>query len=296
MENNLINSYCTPVKIPLRGLSIQQQLEQQLLSLLIHSERFVVPLSFLNQNTRSISRLSQVTPIIYRWAIAMQLSGQSSVSSLNLAEQIFSILASQTHDDEELPQLNLTMKLVKPGWLDFQLSDRALAVWLQYFPQGELPQLNQEQIANNTDNLFPIEYAYARCCSLLRLGEQQGLIKLKHSNFNDLTWFWQTPDPIPWLMDGDTLRLTHPAELTLIGQIITTIDRLANDSTGTWSKLATSISESFLNFERYCRIFGILARKNLELSQARLGLVAVSQRLLQWLWYSHIGTFPRSQL
>ncbi|HAC63809.1 MAG TPA: hypothetical protein DCF68_09780 [Cyanothece sp. UBA12306] len=301
--NNLINYHFASVKMPLKGLSIQQQLEQQLLSYIIDSELLEVPLSFVPQNTRSLSRLSQVQPIIYRWAIAKQLSLHSPLSTLDLAEQIFSILATHTNDNQEVPQLILTMKLVEPGWLDFQLSDRALAIWLQYFPEGDLstivktiPLKRKDVRDNYFDHLLLIEYAHARCSSLLRLGEQQKLIKLKNHDFNDLTWLWQTPNPIPWLIDGERLRLTHRAELALISQIITTIDRLANNSWGTWQKLTQQLSESFLDFERYCRIFGALIEDEPQLSQVRLGLIAISQYLLQWLWSSHIGTFPRSQL
>ncbi|ACK67799.1 hypothetical protein PCC8801_3849 [Rippkaea orientalis PCC 8801] len=284
------------LKIPIKSLSIQEQLEQKLLNLLINSELCKVALSSLKQNSRSLSRLSQVTPIIYRWAIAMQLSRQSSVSPLDLAEQIVSSLVIHRDEYQQFPQLTFSLKLVEPGWLDFQLCDRALAIWLDYCLQAELPQLSPKNQSIDPDHLFSIQSAYARSCSLLRLGEQQGLIKLNNPNFNDLVQLYPFGSPIPWLIGGKTCRLTHPTELALISQIITTVDRIKNDSTWSGNQLTSRLSHFFWNFERFCRIFGEVAQEYPALAQGRLGLVAVSQRLLQWLWYSQMGTFPRSHL
>jgi hypothetical protein len=52
-----------------------------------------------------------------------------------------------------------------------------------------------------TQNLFPVQYAHARCCSLLRLAHWQGLIKLRDLDFNTLNRQLIEPSPIPWLND-----------------------------------------------------------------------------------------------
>ncbi len=282
---------------PLKRLSIQQQLQHQLSHLLRNSQWFEGLLSNFGQQGLSVSRLSSVTPITYRCAIAMQLSRHCSLSPWQISQQVFSFLETQlTSDNGEFPQLTLTMKLVEPGWLDFQVSDRALAFWLQFLGEGMLKQPKSPKISSNTENLFPIEYTYARCCSLLRLGEQQGLISLHSKTLADLSWPWKDPNPIPWLTDTHQLRLQDRTALVLLSQIIITVDRFVNHASESWNKLATQLSESVLNFERYCRIFGELAQNNPQLAQARLGLIAVSQHLLKWLWYSHREEFPRFQL
>lgn len=287
----------TTFKVILKDLSIQQQLQKQLSHLLINSQLFKEFSCNLSQNTLAISRLSHPTPITYRCAIAMQLSSQLSLSPTKIAQQVFSILKTQSNfNDQKFSQLTLTMKLIHPGWLDFEVSDNALALWLESLGQKIFSQPNLTQISGNADNLFLIEYTYARCYSLLCLGETEGLITLQSKALGDLTFPWKAPNPIPWLKDTCQLRLTHRVALALINQMIITVDRSVNNTSGTWNKLGTQLSESILNFERYCRIFGELAQNDLQLSQARLGLIAMSQHLLKWLWYSHLGNFPRSQL
>ncbi|MGP0129449.1 MAG: hypothetical protein ACTMUB_09375 [cyanobacterium endosymbiont of Rhopalodia musculus] len=297
MEISLFNTDHATFKIILKDLSIQQQLQKQLSSLLISSQLFKESSFNLPQKTLAVSRLSHPTPITYRCAIAMQLSSQLSLSPIEIAQQVFSVLKAQSNlDDQELSQSTLTMKLIHPGWLDFEVSDHTLVLWLQSLGQKIFFQPNLPEISRKAENLFFIEYTYARCCSLLRLGETEGLITFQSKALDDLTLPWQAPDPIPWLKDTYQLRLTHRAALALINQVIITVDRSVNNPSVIWNKLGTQLSESILDFERHCRIFGDLAQNDFQLSQARLGLIAISQHLLKWLWYSHLGNFPRSQL
>lgn len=297
MKKFVFNSNYATFKIPLKDLSIQQQLQKKL-SRLLSSSRLFKEFSFnLSQNTLAVSRLSHSTPITYRCAIAMQLSSQLSLFSTEIAQQVFSMLKTQSNfDDQEFSQLTLTMKLIHPGWLDFEVSDGALALWLQSLGQKIFSQPNSPKMSGNDENLFLIEYTYARCYSLLCLGETEGLITLQSKVLDDLTFPWKAPNPIPWLKNTSQLRLTHRVALALINQVIITVDRAVNNTSGSWNKLGTQLSKSILDFERYCRIFGDLAQNDPQLSQARLGLIAMSQHLLKWLWYSHLGNFPRSQL
>jgi hypothetical protein len=284
-------------KIFLKDLSIQQQLQKQLSRLLINLQFSKEPSLNLPHKILAVSRLSSSPPITYRCAIAMQLSSKLSLSPIEIAQQVFSLLKAQSNlDDQEFPQLTLTMKLIDPGWLDFEVSDHTLVLWLQLLGQKIFSQPNLSKISEKADNLFLIEYTYARCCSLLRLGETEGLITFHSEASGDLTLPWKAPDPIPWLKNTYQLRLTHRSALALINQMVITLDRSVNNPSVTWNKLGTQLSESILDFERHCRIFGDLAQNNLQLSQARLGLIAISQHLLKWLWHSHLGNFPRSKL
>ena len=297
MKIFLLNPDYATFKIFLKDLSIQQQLQKQLSRLFISSKLFQEFSFNLSQKTVAVSRLSHPTPVTYRCAIAMQLSSQLSLSPTEIAQQVFSVLKTQSNfDDQEFSQLTLTMKLIHPGWLDFEVSDGALALWLQSLGQKMFSQPNLPKMSGNADSPFLIEYTYARCYSLLSLGETEGLITLQSKALGDSTFPWKAPNPIPWLKDTCQLRLTHQVALALINQVIITVDRSVNNTSGSWNKLGTQLSKSILDFERYCRIFGELAQNDPQLSQARLGLIAMSQHLLKWLWYSHLGNFPRSQL
>ena len=53
-------------------------------------------------------------------------------------------------------------------------------------------------------------------------------------------------------------------------------------------KVALSLSESFEEFSKHCRIYGEV-KKTPQLAQARLGLVAVTQKLLRSLLQDDLG-------
>ncbi|WP_267383157.1 DALR anticodon-binding domain-containing protein [Cyanobacterium sp. uoEpiScrs1] len=297
MGNNIIQYNHTAFNFFLKNLSIQQQLQEQLLYLLTNSRLFKGFLSTSYPTTTTISRLYYPTSITYRYTVAMQLSNQLSLSPIEIAQQIFYFLKTQSNpDDQECSQLTLTMKLILPGWLDFEVREHTLACWLQSLGEKILFQSNSPKIFGKTDNLFFIEYTYARCCSLLRLGETEGVFIPQQKKLGHLTLPWKTPDPIPLLKNTDQLRLTDRAALALINQLLITVDKSVSNSSQSWYKLGTNLSKSILNFERHCRIFGDLAQNNPKLSQARLGLISISQRVLKWLWYSNLGNFPRSRL
>ena len=71
-------------------------------------------------------------------------------------------------------------------------------------------------------NLFAVQYAHARCCSLVLLAHREGLIKLREPVPNTSPAFWSviSPNPLPWLNCDGTLRLNYPDERRLIGELI----------------------------------------------------------------------------
>ena len=261
----------------LSDISLQQQLQESLLTRLTSSDALRFPPLTSKETSISLFRLPRIESITYRCAIAFQLSPDSPFT---VAERIFNTLKQPLTTQPDLC-LNFTVKLLDQGWLDFTLCDRSLSLWLQCWPTFSYPQKNSPLKSTNHDNSWIIQYTYARCCALLRLGEQEGLIKLKNKQFQPYTWSLLTPSPIP----SFNLELNE-IERSLISQIITTVDRLVNDSKVKEIKLALRLSDSFLNFERYCLIFGEISRNKPQISQARLGLVAITQMLLQGLWLS----------
>ncbi|MDJ0599661.1 MAG: arginyl-tRNA synthetase [Crocosphaera sp.] len=295
-KTRVINSIY-PLTIKIINISIQQQLQQFLVTQLLklNTSDFT---NFLNNNhSISIYRLPKIDSITYRCAIAFQLSPHLSLSPVTVAQSIVRTIEQPLKEAGGLLNkqkdlcLTFTLKLLERGWLDFTLCDRSLFIWLRCWQQFSYPGKRFTPKSGNHNNLWCLEYTYARCCSLLRLGEQEGLIKLKKNPFQFYQWSLSTLQEISW-----SSLVLNEFERSLIAQIILTVDRLVNDSNSNEIKLAVALSESFLKFERYCRIFGETSRQNLQLSQARLGLVAITQILLQGLWLSQIDQPLRNRL
>ncbi|MGK7957243.1 MAG: arginyl-tRNA synthetase [Crocosphaera sp.] len=285
-QTRLIQTF-HPFTIPINDISIQQQLQQFLYTQLLTLDRANVTNCLSKNNPISLYKLPRSNSITYRCAIAFQLSPHSPLTP---AETIFNTLQQPLSTQPDL-YLTFTVKLLDPGWLDFTLCDRSLPVWLQSWSTFSYPHGLCQPKSGKLNNLWPLQYTYARCCTLLRLGEQEGLIKLKNQQFEPYLWPLSMNQQISWF----SLTLNE-LERSLISELITTVDRLVNEPKVNKIKLAAGLSESFLNFERYCRIFGGISRHNPKLSQARLGLVAITQVLLQGLWLSQIKQPLRNRL
>jgi hypothetical protein len=183
--------------------------------------------------------------------------------------------------------------LTAPGWIDFHLSDAALRLWLDHIPrlhssiaflgnrEGEID--NRQNKIVKSEDLTPLQYVHARCCSLLRLGHQEGLIELWEPNLQAFRWQWKQPDPIPWLTqtEPERLILTQTPEKQLIHEFLSVLEALESPAAISWSKLAINLGYAVLDFERHCRIWGEVQQNNLSLVQARLGLMAIAQYLLR---------------
>ncbi len=143
-------------------------------------------------------------------------------------------------------------------------------------------------LRNFTKNLFGLQHTHARCWSLLRLGEREGLIAiapLQASLINpeNLDWAIDRPSPLPWL-DDTTLRCSDPAEQQLITQLVVTCDRLGEFPAlppELILKQAIALCRCFQAFDAHCRIVGAIAKTDPQRSQVRLGLIGATQKLLR---------------
>jgi hypothetical protein len=215
----------------------------------------------------------------YRSAIALQLAKGDISTALSIASQIVANLNASNPVDRSY--LELMMRVSEAGWIDFQLDDRALGTWLQHLPPF-LEAKEQINLPESVGKLLTCQYAHARCCSLLRSGDREGLIKLKDSQMRLSIWQWQAPEPIPWL-NGDRFRLVSHCDRDLLRQILMVSDVLVNVPRKNWYEITNCLSEAVLAFDRHCRIWGEVKRDDLALSQARLGLIAIAQCLLRQL-------------
>ena len=223
----------------------------------------------------SLSNLSIAT--ILRKHILLSLSSQLSISRLSFSrlkqnyrcyfalelnrdprsqEEVFRQLLTPKQGE---PSLEFLLKLTSSNCLDFLLCDHSLVLWLNYL----LSNFSELQVKINSQEQpdFFLHYVHARCCSLLRLGEQEGLIKQDFSRWSQVSWsyltssqekifFWQ-------LLELSEIEITHSS--------------------------LRKLAQATLDVERYCRIWGDVQKDNPNLSKTRLALFALSRDLLAYL-------------
>lgn len=253
---------------------------------------FIDALSFDTPDGQWNSREGQKLPlyqsrdhsrILYISGAALQLSKFHNQPTLEIASGIVSVLLAKGGEA-------FTLEIVPPGWIHLQLTQGFLAVWLQRLVvsnvKGEEEMGTRKITRHNSSRLFAIQYAHARCYSLLRLAHREGLIKLIDDGI------LLSAVEIPWLKDEQKLRFTHPAESRLIWELVRVIDNLeCPDVSGevNWKKLAWDLSQAFESFWCECRIWGKVKISAPELAQARLGLMIATQSVLRCLLVYRLG-------
>ncbi len=247
----------------------------------------------------SLKRLENRTfSVVYQSSIAFQLSSVLRRSSLEIAYQILDEfhrkninLCQEDMTKAERILSDFTGSVFSDGLLQFELGDRGLSIWLQSLVESPsrspLEKLTSFSINSLEDksNLFLCQHSHARCCSLLRHAHNS-VITLNHlDHSSEHPWMILTPEPIPWLTIDGNLFLAKPAERRLIAQIVTIADNFSDLMTDSQFCLAatTSLSQCFRTFFQTCQIFGSDSNSKIHLSQGRLGLVIITQRLLNQL-------------
>ncbi|BAU66933.1 hypothetical protein STA3757_43390 [Stanieria sp. NIES-3757] len=245
--------------------------------------------------------------IKYRCAICFPLASQWQLSPLVLAKELIHIFSSIQNSSQET-SLEFELELMASGWIDFSLKQSGLINWLDQLItflkttatvtrytalQGQnLLRLHENNHLCNHNNLFSLQYVHARCCSLLRLGEREGLIKLKASNFAVGSWNLLTPCSFSWLNSQGDFLLNDESDRALILELVNLVDVFASAESFNGLKLAENLSQAIIDFEVNCRIFGEISP---QLAQARLGLVALGQYFLALL-IQQLGAIPLSEL
>lgn len=221
-----------------------------------------------------VYRLGMNSPIVYRCAIAKQIPKNPE----GFAGRIVETFRDNEFRDNDL----FSVEIARSPWIDFRLSDRALATWLNDFiPMPLSPPKN-----NASSRIDLCQYAHARCLSLLYSASRAGLITL-HPPEKCWHWQWTAPQTIPWLASSQ-LCLQQPAETALIAAFIDLCDRAAADRVRNWETQALNLSHKILAGDRACQIWG----QPLDLARARLALVAVAQRILCWILQEKLMTIP----
>lgn len=225
-----------------------------------------------------LSKGRDVKEILYISNIALVLEKSEKFSVIEIANAIGSHISTIYNKEFKI-------KIVAPGWLHFEVLHPFLATWLQHLIRNgealEVGEVGEELAPPTPPALFSAQYAHARCCSLLRLAEREGLTK--------------GLDRIPWL-DGDRLSLNQHKEARLIAELIEVVDRICCDLGFNWEKAALSLSQAFESFWSHCRIWGEVKTTSPELAQARLGLIMATQSVLKFLLEEKLGIFAVVEL
>jgi hypothetical protein len=197
------------------------------------------------------------------------------------------------------------------GWLYAEFSPESLAQWFQAALTLK-PRLEVQETSTPTSpraiatgisadpQLFELQYAHARCCSLLNLGQQAQLIQLADDNSFRL----KSPNPIPWQTAQGELRLQTESERKLLLAFIQFAQSLGGSGEiygcaqsrtpgcqtpvrwplGDRTRNDQIWSRHFEDFYREGRILGSVQAQTPELAQARLASLVLLKNLLEfWL-------------
>lgn len=269
-------------------------------------------------NDIPVNRIKSGNQMRYVSAIALKLSQLCQKHAAELADQILGQWM-QLFEFDSLDLCNppngqflkqLLVSTAPPGWIYFDLSETGMALWLKNLfevSRVDIPAVNPESlrlgrelksgIDRQDPKVFEILYAHHRCRSLLRLAKQERLI-----TWDAASSFGENLAPLPWLV-GDRLRCQLAGEWALILQISDTLDHLAKvgfaqiDSPKDLEdsdvdrvlalpltlKMAQSLSQAFQAFHGACQIWGEGKMQDADRMRLRLGLVQITQHLLQHL-------------
>lgn len=219
--------------------------------------------------------------ISYISGIALHLSKSHNSHPFSIATSIASCLSVNYGTD-------LQIFVLPTGLIYIEVSDLVLASWLQHFiDRRREERIEMNSLALKADAVFSIQYIHARCCSLLRLAQQEKLL-----NTNKIA-----SESIPWLNASEQLYLNHQAERRLINNLVKVVDELEPAITRPlkWEGAALSLLKAFENFWSACRICGTSTTPP-EVIMARVGLIMTTRSVLKFLLEEKLGIPACSEL
>ncbi|AFZ58222.1 anticodon-binding protein [Anabaena cylindrica FACHB-243] len=252
---------------------------------------------------------------LYISSVAIKFSLSDNLKAMLIAQQLASYLSANCSKI-------FSVKIIPPGLIHIELTYPTLAAWLHSLTTGDWEEEREQGAGSKGENtsplhpalclsassassllgnrsklLFPIQYAHARCCSLLRLAHREGLIQLVDNRVD--VGGVLSAQAIPWLNSDQKLCLHQPDEVYLIHNLIKVVDDLVfpdSQSSVNWEKAALKLSQAFENFWCNCRIWGDVKINSLELAQARLGLLIATQLVLRSVLETKLRVFAPLEL
>jgi len=201
----------------------------------------------------------------YTSAIAFAIANHLNLSPVQIADAI-----AQTCLQNPKISAQWQIQSLGKGWLNIFLSEKY--IFESLFALENLPIEGfancegfwQKLISIDAAGKSPdptVQYAYARCCALVRLAQNNvgAIHELPLHYFEQFT------------------SCLEPVEISLLMQNFAIADYLESlDSHKSRTKLSRSLAEAFLQFYDRCRIFGVPQ----EIAVKRLLLIRVTQKLL----------------
>jgi hypothetical protein len=200
------------------------------------------------------------------------------------------------------------------GWLYAHFGTEDLSQWLQRLalatptvllnqakePKAIDPSISHEPV------LFALQYAHARCCSLLRLAQQEGLLEYGDRFAPGVcTNPFEHRSAALWQTDAGKLYLKTPSEQAILQALMAFPQSLSpqkviygcpqsidsgNETRLEWSlpyphlhKQAEIWGALFSHFYRDCRLFGAVQTNEPKLTQPRFALVYITKKVLAFL-------------
>ncbi len=240
--------------------------------------------------------------------LPLKLASQWKRSQTVIAspQEIGTALIVQISQQTESPWLAPSLSLHPQGWLYAHFSALELSKWLQSLLfatpfQTDVKPLTISPGVSSDPVIFQLQYAHARCCSLLRLAQQENLISLTNGD-NLLA---QLKSPVIWQNPTGESQFQTLAEHQLLlalmqfpqslspNKVMYGYSQTALPGHQTWiewpppqpslQRQTQQWSHLFLNFYRQCRIFGDVQQVTPELATARLALIFILRRVLAFI-------------
>jgi arginyl-tRNA synthetase len=238
------------------------------------------------ENKISLYRSREEGKVLYISGVALKLAKSGCIDASAVAHQIVSHFKSNSDE-------NFRVEIAKDGSIRIQVAHGAIAACLQSLVGGVGEQgfssFTSDSPLPTLHSPFLIQYAHARCCSLLRLVEREGLMPTSKQVADSCV---QRELEIPWLDSNQKLCFHHPAAYRLIAELVTVVDDLVCSDISKlihWQKLALNLSRAFESFWCSCRIFGEEKTIHPELVSARIGLLIATQTALKLLLEEKLG-------
>ncbi len=256
-------------------------------------------LTYLSAVPHQICAYANICAVAVANILAAQISGYKS-------DRVYSQIPAGLLD-------HIHIKATPSGYLEFRIGDGAIAQWLTSLTQPIAslfgsPALSSDPVTRSHPNLFSIQHAHARCCSLLRIAAQRQIIGLNWLE-EPSHWQWAQPHPISWLTMEEQLHTCHASERQLIHQCFTVLDELPwrldplpeniqslslhSDRIAT---LAQDLAQAFHTMHRQCQVWGAVQNQGRDRLTAHLAIILVTQRLLYGLLQIGLGAIAPAEL
>lgn len=213
----------------------------------------------------------------YTSPIALAISNQLGINALQIAEAI----AKECSQNPKIAS-QWQIKVFGKGWLNIFLSEQYMLSNVKILEHLQINGIDYFQgfwgknhiaMDSSTTSAEPIQqYAYARCCALIRLAYKENLLPNQHQS--------EIIDSSSTTNQGftDQQEISLYMQNLAIAELLDAENKifLAPNTPQFRSKLSRSLAISFLEFYDHCRIFGV----NREIALRRLSLIRITQKLI----------------